>query len=86
MNQQTDTMKATIQLSPTVIHPTPQDSRRLFTDNELAAYLRICRRQLYTWRMSGLIPYIKIGKAVRFHLSDVELLLSSKTIQHKAKP
>ena len=28
-------------------------------------YLRICRRQLYNWRMAGLIPYLKLGKAVR---------------------
>ena len=79
-------MKATIQLSPTVIQQQSDTPRHLFTDNELAAYLRVCRRQLYTWRMSGLIPYIKIGKAVRFRLSDVESALSSKTIQHKAKP
>ena len=79
-------MKATIQLSPTVIQPPSDTPRHLFTDNELAAYLRVCRRQLYSWRMSGLIPYIKIGKAVRFRLSDVESALASKTIQHKAKP
>jgi excisionase family DNA binding protein len=43
----------------------------LMTEQELAAHLKICRRQLYTWRMSGIIPYLKIGKAVRFRAADV---------------
>jgi excisionase family DNA binding protein len=58
----------------------------LLTEQELADYLRICRRQLYSWRMSGLIPYIKLGKAVRFRLADVEAVLATLTIQHEAKP
>jgi hypothetical protein len=28
-------------------------------------------RQLYNWRMAGLIPYFKLGKAVRFRAADV---------------
>ena len=43
----------------------------LLTEQELAAYLKICRRQLYNWRMAGLIPYFKMGKAVRFRVADV---------------
>ncbi len=50
------------------------------TEIELARYLKICRRQLYNWRMTGLIPYIKLGKAVRFRLSDVERVLETLTI------
>lgn len=52
----------------------------LFTEKELSVYLRICRRQLYNWRMAGLIPYLKLGKAVRFRLSDVERVLETLTI------
>lgn len=52
----------------------------LFTEKELSEYLRICRRQLYNWRMAGLIPYLKLGKAVRFRLSDVERVLETLTI------
>ena len=36
-----------------------------------ARHLKICRRQLYNWRVSGLIPYFKMGKAVRFRVADV---------------
>jgi excisionase family DNA binding protein len=47
----------------------------LMTEQELAAHLKICRRQLYNWRMAGLIPYYKMGKAVRFRVGDVVVVL-----------
>jgi excisionase family DNA binding protein len=43
----------------------------LLTEQELAAHLKICRRQLYNWRVAGIIPYFKMGKAVRFRVADV---------------
>jgi predicted site-specific integrase-resolvase len=45
------------------------------TEHELAAHLKICRRQLYNWRVAGLIPYFKMGKAVRFQVSDVAVAI-----------
>jgi predicted DNA-binding transcriptional regulator AlpA len=56
------------------------DNIRLLTEQKLAEHLMICRRQLYNWRMAGLIPYLKLGKAVRFRLSDVERVLETLTI------
>jgi hypothetical protein len=47
----------------------------LITEQELARHLKICRRQLYSWRMSGLVPYFKLGKAVRFRVADVAAAL-----------
>ena len=41
------------------------------TEQHPAAHLKICRRQLHNWRMAGLIPYFKLGKAVRFRAADV---------------
>jgi len=32
---------------------------------------------LYCWRMAGLIPYFKIGRAVRFRKADVDAALAS---------
>ncbi len=43
----------------------------LITEQELARQLKICRRQLYNWRVGGLIPYFKMGKAVHFRVADV---------------
>jgi excisionase family DNA binding protein len=53
-------------------HPaSPRNEIDLMTEQELASHLKICRRQLYSWRMAGLIPYFKMGKAVRFRVADV---------------
>jgi len=53
-------------------HPSPpRPELDLLTEQDLARQLKICRRQLYNWRVSGLIPYFKMGKAVRFRVADV---------------
>lgn len=52
---------------------------RLMTEQEAADYLRIKTRQLYNWRMKGLIPYIRIGKALRFRRSAIDLALARLT-------
>jgi predicted site-specific integrase-resolvase len=45
-------------------HPSsPRTEIDLMTEQELASHLKICRRQLYNWRVAGLIPYFKMGKA-----------------------
>jgi len=52
----------------------------LITEQELARHLKICRRQLYNWRVAGLIPYFKLGKAVRFRVTDVNEALEKMRI------
>ena len=49
----------------------PRTELDLITEQELARHLKICRRQLYNWRVAGLIPYFKMGKAARFRVADV---------------
>ena len=57
-------------------HPSsPRTELDLMTEQVLARHLKICRRQLYSWRMGGLIPYFKLGKAVRFRVADVAAAL-----------
>jgi hypothetical protein len=57
-------------------HPSPPRTELdLMTEQELARHLKICRRQLYNWRVGGLIPYFKMGKAVRFRVADVAATL-----------
>jgi excisionase family DNA binding protein len=48
----------------------------LMTEQEASTYLRVCRRSLYNWRKAGLIPYIRLGKAVRFRVSEVEVAIN----------
>ncbi len=49
----------------------PRTELDLMTEHELASHLKICRRQLYNWRMARLIRYFKMDKAVRFRVADV---------------
>ena len=62
----------------------PSDSPRteidLMTEQELARHLKICRRQLYNSRVAGLIPYFKMGKAVRFRVADINEALEKMRI------
>ena len=52
-------------------HPSsPRTELDLMTEQELARNLKICRRQLYNWRVAGLIPYFKLGKAVRLRVTE----------------
>lgn len=53
---------------------------RLLTEAEVCDYLRIRPRQLYTWRLEGLVPYLKIGKAVRFRKTDIDAALDKLRI------
>ena len=52
----------------------------LMTEGEVCEYLRIKPRQLYAWRIQGFIPYIKIGRALRFRRSEVEAALDRMSI------
>ena len=56
------------------------EESRLLTEAEVCNYLRIRPRQLYTWRMEGLVPYFKIGKAVRFRKADIDAALATLRI------
>jgi len=66
----------------------------LMSEDEVAEHFSICRRQLYNWRMSGYVPYLKIGKSVRFRLTDIEEMIErhlkqnapQDTLQPKTKP
>ncbi len=60
----------------------PTDSLRteqapcpLLTEKDTCAYLRVSKRNLYCWRMAGLVPYYKIGRAVRFRKAELDAAL-----------
>ena len=58
----------------------PPPPPQLLTERQLCEWLNVSKRNLFCWRMVGLIPYIKIGRAVRFRVADVERVLSTLTI------
>jgi len=52
---------------------------RLMNEQEAAEYLRIKPRQLYNWRIKGHIPFIRIGRALRFRKSAIDTSLARLT-------
>jgi DNA binding domain, excisionase family len=51
----------------------------LLTERELAKRLAVSQRTLQTQRQTGHgIPFIKVGKCVRYRLEDVEQYLSDR--------
>ena len=58
---------------------TTSRAERLLTDLEACEYLRIRNRQLYAWRMQGLIPFIRIGRAIRYRQRDLDAALDALT-------
>jgi len=44
-----------------------------WVDQKAAAeHLKISRRTLYDWMQKGVIPHVRLGRGVRFKLSDVD--------------
>lgn len=51
---------------------------RLITVEELAKYLNLNPHTIYIWVEQRKIPFIKIGRMVRFDLLEIEAWLTSK--------
>ena len=58
---------------------------RLLNINELAQMLGVEQSTIYAWTHQKTIPFIKIGKLVRFRLSDVESWLETKMVKPEEK-
>ena len=46
-------------------------AERLLSKKELAPRLNVAVRTVDSWMQRGLLPYLKIGRSVRFRWSDV---------------
>jgi excisionase family DNA binding protein len=50
---------------------------------QVAAMLKISTATVRRWVLQGYIPYMKIGKAIRFSNSDIEKWVSAKRANSK---
>jgi Helix-turn-helix domain len=57
--------------------------QQLLTAKDIAEKWRVCHRTVICWKERGWLPYIKLGKAVRFLPEDVERLLASRKVGGK---
>ena len=49
----------------------PEPAEQLLTSKELADYLGVSARTIRRWHAEGRIKAIRIGRTVRFRLSDI---------------
>lgn len=54
---------------------------KLLTVDELAKILSVKKSTIYQWVHLGLIPYIKLGRFVRFREKDIQKWLASKEVK-----
>lgn len=57
--------------------------KRLLNIDELTDYTGLSKNTLYTWVCQRRIPFLKIGRLVKFDLSDVDLWLDGLKIKEK---
>jgi len=62
-------------------HPTAALLDRLMSPKEVATWLEVEVGTLATWRWHGryTLPYIKIGRLIRYRRSDVEGFLNAQS-------
>jgi hypothetical protein len=54
---------------------------QLITEKEQAARLRVCERHLINLRKKRLIPYVKLGKSIRYNPNAVERALAKLEVK-----
>ena len=56
--------------------------QKLLTPNQAAEYLGLKPQTLATWRCNARygLPFIRIGRSVKYRLADVENWLKSRTV------
>lgn len=59
--------------------------KRLLTTKEAAEVLNLSEQTLRNWRSTGLVkvPYVELGSAVRYRVSDLEKYIERNTVGSK---
>ena len=54
----------------------------LMTENDAADFLGVAKQTLSVWRCTGryALPYVKLGRSIRYRLSDLEAFLAARTV------
>ena len=55
-------------------------SERFVRVRDIARHLDISEPTAYEWAQPGVIPSIKLGRSLRFRLSDIERALAERTL------
>ncbi len=53
---------------------------KLLTARELAEYLRVNEYSVYRWVAQNKIPHLRVDRALRFNLQDVEAVMRERAM------
>ncbi len=59
--------------------------KKLFTIREAAQYTGLSPNTLYSWVWQKKIPYVKLGKAVRFDIADLDKFIELHRVEPESK-
>ena len=51
---------------------------KLLTINQLSEIINVKKKTLYDWTYKGQLPYIKLGRLLRFDLAEIETWLKRR--------
>jgi excisionase family DNA binding protein len=54
--------------------------KRLFNIDELSTYLAVPRGTIYNWISQKKLPYVKIGRRVKFDKEDIDKMINEKKV------
>ncbi|HHJ39136.1 MAG: excisionase [Methylothermaceae bacteria B42] len=60
------------------------ETKKLLSPEEAAAILNVAPGTLMVWRCTGRynLPYVKVGRLVRYRMEDIEAFIESRTSEH----
>jgi excisionase family DNA binding protein len=69
-------------MAQTAISPVLTSTADLLDNNQAASYIGVTSRTLEVWRCTKRypIPYIKVGRLVRYRRADLDAFLESRTV------
>ncbi len=54
-----------------------ESEEKMLTTEEACKVAKVSRPTLHRWKTAGIIPYVKIGKSVRYRHSDLMAVLNN---------
>jgi excisionase family DNA binding protein len=63
----------------------PNSERHLMTVQEAANYLAVSVSTLYGWAWQRKVPFVKLGRALRFDIVDLEKFVQSNRVEARGR-
>jgi excisionase family DNA binding protein len=69
---------------PAVPAAPPADPDALLTKEQTAERLGMCQRQVSNFAASGELPFVKLGRAIRFRAEDVQAFVEARRVSRRS--